>query len=131
MIVNRIAAYADAVRPMLETNPPAAIPPLPSIDEQSRADALVLAFGSAPVEALYESWRRTVWDIIGADGEIGMMLAMRDQGERDGVNYFPIWRDLEQKLRPAQKAARRELAAAIAVELRSRPAADGTNAPSD
>jgi hypothetical protein len=118
-IVNRTAHYADMVRPFVDTNPPAPTPPLPHVDEQMRAESLVMAFGSRNVEALFETWRQTIWAIIRADQEIGFGLTREESGR---TNHMEVWRQLVDELKPAQKAARSALADAVAVELRSRPA---------
>lgn len=120
-IVNRIAAYADLIRPVIDTTPPRTPPPLPTLDEQARAEALVMAFGTKPVEDLFETWRQTVWEIIGADQMIGLMLEERSQGQSSGKHYMETWNRLETEMRPAQRSARKKLAEAIGVELRSRP----------
>jgi hypothetical protein len=118
-IVNRTAHFADMVRPIVDTNPPAPNPPLPHVDEQMRAESLVMAFGSRNVEVLFETWRQTVWAIIRADQEIGFGLTREESGHS---SHMEVWRQLVDELKPAQKAARSALADAVAVELRSRPA---------
>jgi hypothetical protein len=45
-MVERIGQWAQMVKPMLETNPPQPVPPLPDLDEQAEAQALVNALGS-------------------------------------------------------------------------------------
>lgn len=114
-IVNRTADYAGRVRPMLDTDPPTPRPPLPSTDEQSRADALVMAYGSRAVEALFEEWRQSVWAIIQADQMIGIGM---EWGKDSGISQFEVRRKLEEELRPAQRAARKALSEAIGAELR-------------
>lgn len=122
-IVTRVGLFADAVRPVVDTNPPASPPPLPPAEEQTRADALVMAYGSRAVGEAYEAWRKSVWDIIRADRMIGLALETNErhgQGQ-SGIDYMETWGRLEDELRPAQREAREALGEAIAVELRSRP----------
>jgi hypothetical protein len=119
-IVNRSSAYADSVRPFIDTRPPAPIPPIPSLEEQSRAEALVMAYGSRAVEELFEAWRQSVWEIIRADQTIGLAQEMQAKHGQTGINESDTWRRLMEELKPAQRATRKALAEAIAVELRSR-----------
>jgi hypothetical protein len=125
-IVNRTAHFADLVRPIFDTDPPTPPPPLPPPEEQMRAEALVMAYGSRAVEDLFEAWRQSVWNIIRADREIGIALEMRGQRSQSGIDYLETWRKLTDELRPAQKAARKALSEAIGVELRSRPPTQAT-----
>ena len=120
-IVNRTAHYADNVRPAIDTSPPADPPPIPSVEEQIRAETLAMAYGSARVGELFETWRQTVWKIIGSDRAIANGI---HQAYRSG--FLEEWGLLQGELRPAQKVAREALAQQIAVELRSRTSADET-----
>src|SRR3954447_8204415 len=106
-IVTRTGHYADLVRPIFETNPSAPIPPLPPVEEQTRAEALVMAYGSRAVEELFEAWRQSVWQIIRADRTIGLALQMQAKPDHSGIDQLETWRRLEEELKPAQRAARK------------------------
>jgi hypothetical protein len=119
-IVNRFGHWADMVRPIVEANPPAPLPPVPDLEEQTRADALVMAYGSRKVEKLFEAWRQSVWDIIRANQEIELAQEMQTKHGSTGIDLLETWRRLADELKPAQRAARKAFSEEIAVELRSR-----------
>jgi hypothetical protein len=83
-----------------------------------------MAFGSKPVEELFQTWRQSVLAIIRADRMIGIALDQHNGGHSSGIEYLDTWNELEEQLRPAQRAARKSLAEAVAVELRSRSATE-------
>lgn len=101
--------WAQLVRPAFDSDPPRVPPPLPELEQQAKAQVLLLAFGSSAVVEAFENWRQTVRRIIQADQLIGLRLRRNDGGDE--------WLELENLHRPAERAARRELADLMATEL--------------
>jgi hypothetical protein len=117
-VVECIGQWAQMVKPMLDTDPPQEVRPLPDLDQQAEAMALVNAFGSDEIRQSFESWRDLVWDMIWAVAEID-----REQGS--GQRYGPETSDSDEpymkllKLRPAEDEAREALARQIRAELQA------------
>ncbi|HEX6758636.1 MAG TPA: hypothetical protein VF086_09550 [Propionibacteriaceae bacterium] len=117
-VVERIGQWAQMVKPMLDTNPPQEVRPMPDLDEQAEAMALVNAFGSDEIRQSFKSWRDLVWDMIWAVAEID-----REQGS--GKRYRPETSDSDEpymkllKLRPAEDEARQALASQTRAELQA------------
>ncbi|MET9303559.1 hypothetical protein ABZX66_30030 [Micromonospora aurantiaca] len=112
-MVERVGQWASMVRPMLDTNPPRPVPPLPELSEQARSNALVGAYASPAVKERYQAWRKVVMEAIGAVEDIEFALANPDAG----LSHIKPRRELDFKHRPAEGDARRALADQIAAEL--------------
>ena len=122
-IAEHIGNWAQRVRPVLDTYPPRPPPPFPELDQQIRAQALLSASGTDEVRALLAAWRETVNAVSRADMLIGFELERRNEprelrGEPPLLDGEDPWLALEQKLRPAEQAAREALGARINEELR-------------
>jgi hypothetical protein len=120
-IAARVGAWAQSVRPILDTNPPAVPPPLPSVEEQMRAEALLLAFGSKAARHVFELWRESAWEVIRGDQSIafGQQLA-KEQGP-SGIDHITIWRKLHEEQKPNEKERRGDLAETLSSELAGQP----------
>jgi hypothetical protein len=116
-MAEQIGHWSQAVRPALDTTPPAPAPPLPSLQEQVSAKARLSAFGSPEVTLCWEEWEKAVGDIRHADFAIGLALGHRESRGMTGINYFEIWAELDDKMRPLERERRHLLAARIHEEL--------------
>jgi hypothetical protein len=119
--IQRLGQWAELVRPMVGPTPQR---PLPDLEEQAQTLALVGAYASPSVAALYEEYAAVIKAMLRADSDIR-------REERQGAEVGPgsttePWRKLEMELRPAEITARRKLAEQIATELRG-----DVNAPTD
>lgn len=59
-MAEKAGAWAQRVRPIMDTTPPQEPPPLPDLDVQIEAEAIVNAYGSSEVQKVFEQWRRIV-----------------------------------------------------------------------
>ena len=109
-IAESVGHWAQSIIPMYDTGQPE--PPLPPLTDQTRARALVLAFGSTEVLAALEAWSRVVNRIHTTASIIG------DGRASDSDRSIAERRQLAIELRPAARTLRDELARAIAAELR-------------
>jgi len=116
----KIGNWAALVRPVIDTNPPQAPPPLPDVDAQYRVEALVNAYGSGEVKAALEEWRESVRAIRRADRKISVSLYRAQDGSLTAphVSYLDVWQELEDTLRPDEVAARKKLVEQVSSELR-------------
>ncbi|WP_152547093.1 hypothetical protein [Amycolatopsis orientalis] len=116
VMVERCGAWAQSVKPMLDTDPPQPVPPLPEIDAQTEVEAIVSAFGSKEARDRLDSWRNVVKDIIAAVGLIDLERADALKGGSASVDFGQPYLKLRD-LRPAERSAREELASQVAREL--------------
>jgi hypothetical protein len=122
-LVREIEYWCMSVAPWIDTNPPRPVPDLPPVKEQARVDALIDAFASEEVRALWTPWREIVGKISGA-----VMMIDQNRQYRDGGDYaIEASRSLEDTLRPAEQRAREALAERIGVELGHRLPSTGTD----
>jgi hypothetical protein len=123
-IAEHVGNWAQRVRPLVDTTPPRDPPPLPDLNQQVRAQALMAAFGSDQVRDLLDRWRETVNEVSRADILIGFESQRRGEpremrGEPIKIGNQDPWLALEQTLRPAEAAARGALGKRINQELTS------------
>ena len=104
-VVERTGQWAQMVKPLVGSHPP---PPLPDLDEQAEAMALVNAFGSDEIRRSFNTWRNLIWDMIWAVDEIDREVET-SEGDEPYSKLF--------KLRPAEDDARQALARLIRDEL--------------
>jgi hypothetical protein len=104
----RVGHWAQISYPLFDSNPPAPVPPLPTLEEQARVDALVKAFGSDEVLTLAETWRSIVLKMIKCDRLIKMGL--EHEIERSPRVDFA-------ELQPQEREAREAIADQVAAEL--------------
>jgi hypothetical protein len=123
-VVERSGQWAQMVKPMLDSDPPQPVRPLPDLDEQAEAMALVNAFGSDEIRQSFKSWRDLVWDMIWAVAEIDREEESAKR-EESGKRYRPETSDGAEayerlfKLRPAEDEVRQVLARLIRAELQA------------
>ena len=101
--------WAQAVRPLMDTDPPQPVPPLPDLAEQATVEARVGAFGSMAVRERMEEWRTIVRDMIHKDFLISLEQDDRESGRASGVDFGQPWRELHEA-RPVEREARQLLA---------------------
>jgi hypothetical protein len=103
-VVERGGQWAQIVKPMIDTIPPRAVRPLPDLDEQAEAQALINAYGSDDVRRDFDSWQKLVWKIIWVADEIDREKAPKRNAPTASDDNEPYTRLL--KLRPAELEAR-------------------------
>jgi hypothetical protein len=115
-MVEQVGAWAQAVRPVVDTDPPRPVPDLPDVREQIRVEAASNAFASAAVREALGAWRRVVRDVEHAVLLIDLERDAGVRGERLHAQLQSPWLKL-QELRPAEVRARRDLIERVADEL--------------
>ncbi len=116
-IVEEVAHWAQRVRPMLDTSPLPEPPPLPSIAEQIRMQALLGAFASEDVQARYEAWCQSVYAIQAADMELTWHERSVNRHGQSGIDDAEVWRRLALELKPKERVLRQALIDTVAAEL--------------
>ena len=66
VLVERVGQWAQMVMPLMDMDPPQPVRPLPGLDEQAEAEAVVNAFGSDQVRQGFKAWRDVIQDMIRA-----------------------------------------------------------------
>lgn len=124
MMVEASGTWAQTVKPMIDTEPPGWVPPLPELQTQHEAESLMNAYGSDEVVALFDDWRSTVFDVIKNVQLIDMEKAERAQGGH-GIDFGQPYRALLD-LRPVERGRRAALVNQVKAELRTaRPHVQG------
>lgn len=119
-IAQQIGQWAQSLSPIMDTVPPQPLPPLPPIASQSRAQALVLAFGSQRALKALEAWRTSVRDIEHAHHSLQLAQRSLERHGVTGIDEPNIWCNLGTVLKPAEVEARRRLSDVVAADLAAR-----------
>ncbi|HTX93863.1 MAG TPA: hypothetical protein VME67_02880 [Mycobacterium sp.] len=114
-MAERAGQWAQLVLPMMDTNPPQPVPPLPSLDEQAHAEAFVRAFGSNDVRERMDKWEAVLRQVVSTVEQI----QWEEADPRRASERSP--RLTLQQLRPQERAARQTLAEQVSAELRPEP----------
>uniref|UniRef100_A0AB39U1P0 Uncharacterized protein n=1 Tax=Mycolicibacterium phage Alyssa1 TaxID=3240801 RepID=A0AB39U1P0_9CAUD len=115
-MTEKASQWAQIAYPLFDTNPPAPVPDLPSLDAQSHVEALVRAFGSDEVLTLLDEWRLVIREMVKCDRLIKMGLEHdRQPGEKSPRLEFMELKDKERESRDA-------LGRRVSVELGHREA---------
>lgn len=109
-MVQRAGIWAETVYPLLGQSPDI---PLPSLDIQADAAALVAAFGTPEVEAKLQAWRSVLKKMIALAG----VVPLQDTNSDFVSPNEPIAREQIEGLRPDERKARDDLGAQIQSEL--------------
>ncbi|ORB66942.1 hypothetical protein [Mycolicibacterium tusciae] len=113
-VAERTGNWTHMVYPMMDTNPPQPVPPVPSLEEQAHTVALVRAFGSALVLERMYAWRAIVREMVATAEFIAWDEANpgrpRENGER-------LPRLVLHELRTKEREAREALGDQVASEL--------------
>jgi len=112
-MTEKVSAWAQLVAPIVDTDPPREVPPLPTIEEQARAQANVSSFGSEDVRARLNEWREVVLKMVQLAGLAEIIRA--DASARGHIEGNP-WVEMH-ALRPREIETRDALADAIRREL--------------
>ena len=75
-MAQRVGHWAQRAYPIMDTNPPQSVPPLPSLVEQAHTGALVNAFGSHGVLERMETWQSVVHQMIATT----RLIELEDRG---------------------------------------------------
>jgi hypothetical protein len=116
-MVERMGQWAQMVKPIMDTNPPRPDRPLPDLDEQAEAEAVVNAFGSDEVREAFESWRKVIEEMVMAVNVSNLVQAYKrneDMSGGSGEEYLKL-----HELRQPEAEARGALARQINQELRA------------
>jgi len=110
-MAERASQWAHIAYPLMDTNPPAPVPDLPSLDSQSHVEALVGAYGSDEALSLLKVWRDIIHQMLTCDRLIKMGLEHeREAGEENPRLTF-------MNLRAKEREAREALRKRVSVEL--------------
>ncbi|ROO60350.1 hypothetical protein EDC02_2213 [Micromonospora sp. Llam0] len=77
-VVEGVGYWSAALYPMMDTDPPQELPPLPSLEKQVRVQALVTAYGSEAVRELHRDWTKSMVHIRAAAQTIRYVTAEID-----------------------------------------------------
>jgi hypothetical protein len=116
VMAERTGAWAQSVKPLMDTDPPQPVPPLPEIDAQAEVEAIVNAFGSGVIRESLDLWRRVVKDIISAVGLVDLERDAATKAYNADVDFGQPYRKL-MELRPRERTARDALSDQVALEL--------------
>lgn len=125
-IAEQIGNWAQRVRPIADTIPPAEAPPAPTLEAQTSTSAWLLAYGSASARNAWEAWFSTVNAIQKANTVIGFDQEMVRRGVPSEPQHADQWPALENVLRPAEREARAGFAAVVRSELAGNPSIQAT-----
>lgn len=108
----RVGVWAEMIYPVMQSGKPPETP-LPSLEIQADAAALVAAFGTPEVEEKLEAWRSVVKEMIAQAG----LVPWQDKRPADVPPGERIARAKIHELRPDEKRTRDELGAQVRAEL--------------
>jgi hypothetical protein len=111
-MAERAGQWAQLVLPMMDTSPPQPVPPLPSLEEQAHAEAVVRAFGSNEVRERMENWEAVLRRVVSTVEQVGW----EEADPRRASQRSP--RLTLEELRPQERVARQALAEQVSAELR-------------
>ena len=111
-MAERAGQWAQLVLPMIDTNPPGPVRPLPSFEEQAHTEAVVRALGSKEVREQMEKWEAVLRRVISTVEQIHWEESSPSRASQRSPRLT-----LEE-LRPQERAARQALAEQVSAELR-------------
>ncbi|MDY6998785.1 MAG: hypothetical protein SW019_19485 [Actinomycetota bacterium] len=109
-VAERVGHWAQLAWPVLDTDPPAPVPEMPSLVEQAHTEALVRAFGSEKVLVRMKVWREILREMLALDNVI--RVSPGDAAEA---------RRAFDELRVRERDAREAIGDQVAVDLGHRP----------
>ncbi len=118
VIAEKAGQWAQTAHPMWDTHPDRELPPLPSPDDQARAEALLHAFGSTRVAAKFDAWSEIIHKMIRTSYLVEahrVRQAPLLEGEKSPYYVF------NEDLKPKERKARKEIAIEVAHELSAKP----------
>lgn len=123
--VAKVSYWAQKLRPVVDTNPPQPLPPVPDFDASAAVMARVDAYGSDRVTELTHEWDAAVKAIMRADFLVGMRRKLLDEHpiqpgspREEWHDWMTPWHELDSVLKPAEVAAREALKDQVAAELK-------------
>ncbi|MET7820882.1 hypothetical protein AB0F59_30525 [Micromonospora lupini] len=111
-IAERVGQWVSLVKPAINFGSPPP-PDLPDFLDQARSQALLNAYGSTAVKAKFNEWRSAVDDVTRAVEQIDFLT----KNPEPGVSRTKVWADLETRIRPREREARKLLGDQMADEL--------------
>ncbi|MGO9552327.1 hypothetical protein [Mycobacterium sp.] len=117
-MAERTGQWAQMVYPMIDTNPPQPVPPLPSLAEQAHTEALVRAFGSSGVWKRMDAWRAVVRQMVSTVRQIEW-----EEAEPTRLSELSPRLTLEE-LRPQERDARINITREVVLEFDGDPWAE-------
>lgn len=114
-VAEQVGNWCQSVQPMLVTDPPQPLPPLPDLDAQVAARARLLAFGSAEVMRAWSHWEDSAKKILADDAYLSAMRAENAPEERR--HRMKVQKELTLERKPAEVAARTALSDRVNLEL--------------
>jgi hypothetical protein len=128
-IAEQVGQWAQSLSPVMDTIPPQPLPPLPPLPSQSRARALILAFGTDEALEALESWRTAVREVEHAHHSLQLAQRTLERHGVTGIDEASIWLNLGTVLKPGEVEARRHLSDVIAADLAARNARQAVEPP--
>lgn len=122
----RVGQWSDLVRPAIQTAQTPPPPPLPTLEEQAKIQALVGAYASSTVRDFMQAWQEVLTKVRVANMTIGFAQEKESRGVIDAGEQ---WIRLEQDLRPAERHARQALVDQVSLELGHRQISTDTKPP--
>lgn len=113
-IAEQAGQWAQSAHPLFDSNPPRAVRPLPLLDEQARASALLQALGSTRVSTKFDAWSQIIQEMIHVSGLAQLFSARELLLEKGEMNPH---REFNQVLKPRECKARKAIATEISLEL--------------
>lgn len=116
-VSEQVGNWAQTVRPMIDTIPPADPSPPPAYTDQLSMNARLALYGSDDVRGAWTSWFTAFDAVRGTDLVIGVMKVTESRMGQPGIESLELWNKMERELRPAEKVARLALVEAVRLEM--------------
>jgi hypothetical protein len=116
--------WATEIRPIMDTDPPREVAPLPGTHEQQRVWALLAAYGSEAVRCKFDEFREAIRAVVRVHFDMALAEKARADAVRSPTSPLELWPLLNEELRPAVVARREELGCLVSRELGHSPGPD-------
>lgn len=116
-VAEQTGNWAQSVQPLIQTDPPQDLPPLPELEPQVASRSRLLAFGSAEVRLLWDEWEASARTVLTSNAYLNLLQNEGDRETRKERQRMQL--EIHEQLKPAELAARAALADQINAELTS------------
>lgn len=116
VMVEQTGAWAQVVKPIMDTLPPQPVPELPDIADQIEVEAAVNAYASAEVRDSVHAWRDVVMNMVTKVRLVDFEREAIERDEHRQVDFGSPHRELTD-LRPKEAQMRARLVDRVAAEL--------------